>query len=117
LVADRADQPADRRAAVHLAADRADPPGVRVRQARHRLRARLAPRSPATTCRSRPAPVAPPQDSALPGELPRGGICPALSAPPQQAAEKQRFTAQPGPVRRRRDPPDGGCLMLPGAAQ
>jgi hypothetical protein len=27
LVADRADQPADRRAAVHLAADRADPPG------------------------------------------------------------------------------------------
>jgi hypothetical protein len=27
LVADRTDQPADRRAAVHLAADRADPPG------------------------------------------------------------------------------------------
>jgi len=42
-----------------------------------------------------------------------GRICPALSSPPQQTAEKQRFTAQPGPVRRRRDPPDGGCLMLP----
>ena len=46
-----------------------------------------------------------------------GRICPALSAPPQQTAERQRFTAQPGPVRRRRDPPDGGCLMLPGAAR
>ena len=33
----RADQPADRRPPVHLAADRADPPGPRVRQARHRL--------------------------------------------------------------------------------
>ena len=64
-----------------------------------------------------PAPVAPARDSALPGELPRGACLPGTVRSPAADRRKQRFTAQPGPVRRRRDPLDGGCLMLPGAAR
>ena len=56
-------------------------------------------------------------DSALPGELPRGAYLPGTVAPPQQTAEKQRFTAQPGPwaddgIRRMAD-----VSCCPGAAQ
>ena len=64
-----------------------------------------------------PALVAPAEDSALPGELPRGAYLPGTVRSPTADRRKQRFTAQPGPVRRRRDPPDGGCLMRPGAAR
>ena len=35
----------------------------------------------------------------------------------EQGYHSRSWHGQPGPVRRRRDPPDGGCLMLPGAAR
>jgi hypothetical protein len=46
-----------------------------------------------------------------------GGPSPAATSSAPSSLRSRATAAQPGPVRRRRDPPDGGCLMLPWAAQ
>ena len=61
------------------------------------FRARLAARVTATASRSRPAQVAPAEDSALPGELPRGAYLPGTVRSPRQTTEAAVY----GPTRSR----------------
>ena len=110
----QADQPADRRAGSTSRGGPCRPTWCTCSPGSTRLpRPARHPGHPPPPVAAAPAPVAPAEDSALPGELPRGAYRPGTVRSPSADRRKQRFTAQPGSVRRRRDPPDGGCLMLP----